>query len=64
MYKRQENTYVGPQSAVAERPAGDGPMRFAYFGNLSLVKGAGDLFAAATILRQRGFDHFSLQING
>ena len=58
-----ENTYVGPEGPAAKRTAG-GALCFAYFGNLSLVKGAGDLFAAATILRQRGFDHFSLQING
>jgi len=59
-----ENTYVGPQSAVAERPAGDGPMRFAYFGNLSLVKGIGDLLEAAAMLLDRGTDHFTVQVHG
>ncbi len=37
---------------------------FAYFGNLSRVKGAGDLLAAAELLAARGVSGFSVQVNG
>jgi len=58
------NTYVGPGAAPAARRTERNEFVFSYFGNLSRVKGAGDLLAAAGLLLERGVTRFGVQVNG
>ncbi len=59
-----ENGYVGPRDAPLKRETGNGPLVFGYFGNISAVKGLGDLLAAAKILQNRGRGDFVIHVHG
>lgn len=60
-----ENGYVGDAPApTVTTPRRPGPLRFAYFGNITYTKGIGDLLTAATVLADRGIDDFEIRVNG
>ena len=59
-----ENGYLGTDlSHPPGRRIGDAPVTFGYFGNISAVKGLGDLLDAADLLVARGVD-FRLNVHG
>ncbi|MGV3552890.1 glycosyltransferase [Rhizobium sp.] len=60
-----ENAYLGDDTAVAapKRKSGE-PVVFAYFGNISAIKGLSDLLDAADILNARGRTDFRIHVHG
>jgi glycosyltransferase involved in cell wall biosynthesis len=60
-----ENAFLGEDMAIAppRQDAGD-EVVFAYFGNISAIKGLSDLLDAADILTSRGRDGFRIHVHG
>lgn len=59
-----ENSYLGPQASFVPSGGGSGPVRFGYFGNVSRIKGVGDLLEAAENLLDLGIGDFTLEVHG
>jgi glycosyltransferase involved in cell wall biosynthesis len=59
-----ENGYLGADIAAAGRAADAEQVTFGYFGNISVVKGMGDLLDAAEILDRDGHENFRLHVHG
>jgi glycosyltransferase involved in cell wall biosynthesis len=59
-----ENGYLGADIAPAARRQGADGVTFGYFGNISAIKGLGDLLDAADLLASRGDGNFRLHVHG
>ena len=63
-----ENGYLGPSTTTTAHkswPLSEGyPITFGYFGNISAVKGLGDMLQAAKVLTREGFNNFLVHIHG
>lgn len=59
-----ENGYLGDETMAAPREAGDGPVVFGYFGNVSPIKGLDHLLEALAELKASGKADFRLHVHG
>jgi glycosyltransferase involved in cell wall biosynthesis len=59
-----ENGYLGEAMPSLPSTRATDAVTFGYFGNISAVKGLGDLLIAAKMLTQKGINNFCLQIHG
>ena len=60
-----ENAFLGDDTLRAPpRQRGDGEVVFGYFGNISEIKGLGDLLDAADILKSKGRGSFRIHVHG
>ena len=59
-----ENAYVGAPGRPTVRQRADTDVVFAYFGNISAIKGLADLMDAAEILRVNGRGNFRIHVHG